>query len=45
MRIDPGKAGFCHTKAERNQIAEENRRLMQDMNGRAIKVCGPNGCD
>lgn len=40
------RARVCHTKAEWDQIAEENRRLMNEMAGRTIKACGPqNGCD
>ena len=36
----------CHTKAEWDQIAQENHRLMNEMAGRTIKACGPqNGCD
>ena len=37
---------ICHTSAEWDQIAEENRRSMQDMTTRNIKACGPmTGCD
>ena len=37
---------ICHTRAQWDQIAEENKRLMDEMAGRTIKACGPqHGCD